>query len=71
MAATTAFEASVIQSREFGYGYYGLALVASDLGQQESALLYLQKAIAYNPALKQKVLADPTFEKIREQVSAD
>ena len=71
MAATTAFEASVIQSREFGYGYYGLALVASDLGQQESALFYLQKAIAYNPALKQKVLADPTFEKIREQVSAD
>jgi tetratricopeptide (TPR) repeat protein len=63
--ATAAFEASVIQSREFGYGYYGLAWVAMELGQVDTALGYLQRALQNNPALRGKAILDPTFEVFR------
>ncbi len=59
--ANAAFEASVLAQREFGYGYYGLALVAMELGQVESASFYLEKAIGAKIGLKQKIAADPTF----------
>ncbi len=60
--ASVAFESSVIQNRELGYGYYGLALVAMELGQLESARLYLEKAGMFNQVLKQKIQLDPSFE---------
>ena len=56
-----AFEASVLANRELGYGYYGLALVAMELGQAESGSLYLEKALTYRPALRQKIAIDPAF----------
>ena len=59
--ANAAFEASVLAQREFGYGYYGLALVAMELGQLESASFYLEKAITAKIGLKQKIAADPIF----------
>ena len=59
LAANAAFEASVLAQREFGYGYYGLALVAMELGQVESASFYFEKAITSKIALKQKIKADP------------
>ena len=59
--ANTAFEASVLAKREFGYGYYGLALVAMELGQLESASFYLEKTITAKIGLKQKIAADPIF----------
>lgn len=59
--ANTAFEASVLAQREFGYGYYGLALVAMELGQLESASFYLEKAITAKIGLKQKIAVDPIF----------
>jgi len=59
--ANAAFEASVIAQREFGYGYYGLALVAMELGQVESASFYLEKAITSKIALKRKTEVDPIF----------
>lgn len=59
--ANAAFEASVLAQREFGYGYYGLALVAMELGQVESAIFYLEKAITAKIGLKQKIAADPIF----------
>ncbi len=59
--ANAAFEASVLAKREFGYGYYGLALVAMELGQLESARFYLEKAITAKIGLKQKIAADPVF----------
>ena len=59
--ANTAFEASVLAKREFGYGYYGLALVAMELGQLESAHFYFEKAITANIGLKQKIAIDPIF----------
>jgi len=65
--ATAAFEASVIQSREFGYGYYGLAWVAMELGQADIALDYLQKALQNNPPLRKKAALDPTFEVFRRK----
>lgn len=66
LAASAAFEASVIQGRELGYGYYGLALVAMESGQLESAKLYLEKASLYNPVLKEKIRMDPSVESLLE-----
>ena len=62
--ASAAFESSVIQNRELGYGYYGLALVAMESGQLESARLYLEKASNYNPVLKEKIRKDPSIESL-------
>lgn len=61
LGANVAFEASVLANRELGYGYYGLALVAMELGQAESGSLYLEKALTYRPALRQKIAVDPAF----------
>jgi tetratricopeptide (TPR) repeat protein len=61
LGASAAFEASVLANRELGYGYYGLALVAMELGQAESGSLYLEKALTYQPALRQKIAIDPAF----------
>ncbi|MEY2704285.1 MAG: hypothetical protein RL407_347 [Bacteroidota bacterium] len=63
MQATLAFEESVLRSRELGYGYYGLALVAMQLGQQDIAILHLQKAIK-NETLQRKVVLDPLFKEL-------
>ena len=62
LGAGAAFESSVIQGRELGYGYYGLALLALESGQFESARLYLEKASFYNPILKEKIRLDPSVE---------
>jgi tetratricopeptide (TPR) repeat protein len=62
--ASAAFESSVIQNRELGYGYYGLALVAMESGQFESARLYLEKASFYNPVLNEKIRMDPSVESL-------
>ena len=56
----------MIQGRELGYGYYGLALVAMESGQFESAKLYLEKASLYNPVLKEKIRMDPSVESLLE-----
>jgi hypothetical protein len=64
LEANAAFEASVIAQREFGYGYYGLALVAMELGQVESASFYLEKAITSKSVLKRKTEVDPIFSQL-------
>jgi tetratricopeptide (TPR) repeat protein len=61
LEANAAFEASVLAQREFGFGYYGLALVAMELGQVESASFYFEKAITSKIGLKQKIQGDPIF----------
>ncbi|NVK51032.1 MAG: hypothetical protein HWE09_14770 [Cyclobacteriaceae bacterium] len=63
--ASLAFEESVFLSREFGYGYYGLALLAVNAGQPEVASIQLQKAISANEELYKWMLFDPSFEEIR------
>lgn len=62
--ATHAFEESVIQGREFGFGYYGLAMIAVQSGQAEIAIIQLKKAISYNSSLLEKVVIDPIFEEL-------
>lgn len=59
------FEESVISNRNYGYGYYGLAMVAASSGQEEVALIHLQKAIDTSKVIYQKALIDPVFEGLR------
>lgn len=62
--ATVAFEESVIQGRSFGYGYYGLAMIAMQTGQGEIAAIHLKNAIDANKKLKEKAYLDPVFEEL-------
>lgn len=65
--ASLAFEESVIAQREYGYGFYGLAMIAIATGQKEIAMIQLQKAVAASENLYQKALTDPLFEEIRSE----
>lgn len=65
-SATIAFEESVVQGRAFGYGFYGLAMIAAGSGQKEIALIHLKKAIAANRQLAERAFNDPLFEELRE-----
>ena len=62
--ATQAFEESVIQGREFGLGYYGLAMIAIQTGQAEIAVIQLKKAFSYNSSLLERMVIDPIFEEL-------
>ena len=64
--ASLSFEESVLAGRNFGYGYYGLAMVAALSGQEEVALIQLQKAIESSEQIYQKALIDPIFEELRQ-----
>lgn len=63
--ASTAFEESVVHGRVFGYGYYGLAMIAAASGQQEVAMIHLKKAIEANKQLANLAFQDPAFEELR------
>lgn len=63
--ASLSFEESVMAGRNYGYGFYGLAMVAAKSGQKEVALLQLDKAIHASELIYQKALIDPIFEEIR------
>ncbi|MDI1324765.1 MAG: tetratricopeptide repeat protein [Algoriphagus sp.] len=65
--ASLSFEESVMAGRNYGYGYYGLALVAALSGQDEVALIQLQKAIESSEQIYQKALIDPVFEELRQK----
>jgi hypothetical protein len=62
--ATQYFEESVIQGREFGFGYYGLAMIAVQSGQAEIAVIQLKKAFSYNSTLLERMVMDPIFEEL-------
>ncbi|WP_147392193.1 tetratricopeptide repeat protein [Algoriphagus lacus] len=61
-----AFEESVVNGRDFGYGYYGLAMIAAASGQKEVAVIQLKKAIQSNRQLADKAFLDPIFDELRE-----
>ncbi len=63
--ANLAFEESVVLGRTFGYGYYGLAIIAAAGGQKEVAMIQLKKAIASNRQLSERAFQDPLFEELR------
>ena len=65
--ANTAFEESVILGRNFGYGYFGLAMIAAESGQKEIALIQLKKAIQANRQLANRAYMDPIFQELREE----
>lgn len=65
--ASLSFEESVIAGRNYGYGYYGLAMVAALSGQEEVALIQLQKAVESSDLIYQKALIDPIFEELRQK----
>ncbi len=65
--ANIAFEESVVNGREFGYGYYGLAMIASAGGQYEVGMIQLRKAIEANRQLSDKAFQDPLFEELRKR----
>ncbi|MHA7130007.1 tetratricopeptide repeat protein [Algoriphagus namhaensis] len=65
--ASINFEESVLANREYGYGYYGLAMVAAASRQTDVALIHLAKAIETNEVLYQKALIDPVFEELRRE----
>ena len=65
-SANMAFEESVILGRDFGYGYYGLAMIAAESGQKEVALIQLKKAIQSNSQLANRAYLDPVFQELRE-----
>lgn len=62
--ATQYFEESVIQGREFGFGYYGLAMIAVQSGQAEIAVIQLKKGFSYNSTLQERMVMDPIFEEL-------
>lgn len=64
--ASIAFEESVEHGRVFGYGFYGLAMIAAASGQKEVALIHLKKAIDANRQLSNLAFQDPLFEEIRD-----
>lgn len=64
--ATIAFEESVEYGRDFGYGFYGLAMIAAAGGQKEVALIHLKKAVESNRQLADKAFQDPIFEELRK-----
>ncbi|PZX60392.1 hypothetical protein LV84_00668 [Algoriphagus ratkowskyi] len=64
--ASLSFEESVMAGRNYGYGFYGLAMVAAESAQIEVALLQLDKAIHASELIYQKALVDPIFEEIRD-----
>ncbi|MEN2282328.1 hypothetical protein AAGF08_09335 [Algoriphagus sp. SE2] len=64
--ASLSFEESVTAGRSYGYGYYGLALIAAESGQKEVVMIHLKAAIDASEVLYQKALIDPEFEEVRE-----
>lgn len=64
--ASIAFEQSVEHGRGFGYGFYGLAMIAAASGQKEVTLIHLKKAIEANRQLADRAYQDPLFEELRD-----
>jgi tetratricopeptide (TPR) repeat protein len=59
--ATNAFEESVMVNREFGYGFYGLAIVAARNGNEEVMYEHLSKAVERHEDLKRRAAKDLEF----------
>jgi len=64
--ATNAFEESVMVNRDFGYGYYGLAIIAARAENAQVANENLKKAAERSSELKRRAATDLEFRKIRD-----
>ena len=65
--ASIAFEESILADREFGFGYYGLALVAARSGLDDIAWIHLQNAINSNEQIHHRAKFDPMMEEVRKK----
>lgn len=64
--ATNAFEESVMVNRDFGYGYYGLAILAARAENDQVANENIKKAVERSSELKRRAATDLEFRKIRD-----
>jgi tetratricopeptide (TPR) repeat protein len=65
--ASIAFEESILADRQFGFGYYGLALVAARSGLDDIAWIHLQNAINSNEEIYHRAKFDPMMESVRKK----
>lgn len=67
--ARNAFEESAIVDKEYGYGFYGLALVAARTGDETLLYENLQKAVQSNEFLKKRAATDREFQAFTEKAA--
>jgi tetratricopeptide (TPR) repeat protein len=60
--ALEAFEESVQANREFGYGFYGLAMIAAVSGDKQGLFENLKKAVERSEFLKDRALTEILFQ---------
>jgi tetratricopeptide (TPR) repeat protein len=60
-SAAIAFEESVQSNREYGYGFYGLAVIAAISGDRQALFENLRKATERSEYLKERALRDILF----------
>lgn len=63
--ATNAFEESVMVNRDFGYGYYGLAIIAARAENAQVAIENIKKASERSSDLKKRAATDLEFRNVR------
>ncbi|MBW3469728.1 tetratricopeptide repeat protein [Arthrospiribacter ruber] len=59
--AMIAFEESALLDRDFGYGFYGLALVAAVSNDEQALIENLQKAISRSEFLRERAMREVLF----------
>jgi hypothetical protein len=65
--ARNAFEESAIVDKDYGYGFYGLALVAARTGDEPLLYENLKKAVQRSEFLKKRAAGDHEFQAFREK----
>ncbi|AFL82721.1 hypothetical protein Belba_0049 [Belliella baltica DSM 15883] len=63
--ALEAFEESVQYNREYGYGFYGLAMVATITDDKQAVFENLSKAVERSEYLRERSMTDLIFKKFR------
>ena len=65
--ALEAFEESVQYNREYGYGFYGLAMVATITDDKQALFENLKKAVQSSEFLRERAMSDLLFKKYRSE----
>ncbi|MEX2594904.1 MAG: hypothetical protein WD426_19210 [Anditalea sp.] len=65
--AQNAFEESAIVNKDYGYGFYGLALLAARVGDEPALYENLEKAVQNNEFLKKRAASDLEFQDFTEK----
>ncbi len=65
--ASIAFEESVQVNRTYGYGFYGLAMIAAAIRDRQALYENLKKAVEQSAYLKERAIHDILFSPYREE----